>query len=323
MKFSVIIPLYNKADYIRASVESVLHQTLQDFEIIVVDDGSSDGGSNVVAGMADPRLSLVTQPNAGVSAARNRGIALAKGEWIAFLDADDWHHPEYLANLLFAQTMHPELDVVATEYLQLPAEDDIGSMRWPDADAPKSVEIIEDLPTRWMQGPSFFTCSVAVRSDVLRRMQPCFAPGDSHGEDLELWFRLAEARKIALVRAPFVAYRLAVEGSLSGQNSTLKVPPFLVRMRHRAMSGLMPESRKHSSLQFAAQVEITMARAALGLGQRLKAMQLLLDGRYGVSTLRWWLTAAMTIFVPSKMVSHWEHWRVRRTGMKIGAGETK
>ena len=114
MKFSVIIPLYNKAPYIRKALESVLAQTYTDYEVIVVDDGSTDDScaiadeivreamgngfwvideeTNRQSPIAN-RLMLLKQQNAGVSAARNNGVAQAHGDYIAFLDADDWWEP--------------------------------------------------------------------------------------------------------------------------------------------------------------------------------------------------------------------------------------
>ena len=93
--FSVIIPTYNAAETIGRAVESVLGQHLPAQEVIVVDDGSSDGTAAVVAAFGD-RVRYLFQPNAGVSAARNAGVDAATGEWLAFLDADDWYYPDRL-----------------------------------------------------------------------------------------------------------------------------------------------------------------------------------------------------------------------------------
>lgn len=312
MKFSIVIPLYNKAPYIHCTIESVLAQTLTNFEVIVVDDGSSDGGAELVAAMTDPRLRLVRQANAGVSAARNLGISLARGDWVAFIDADDWHHPRYLATLLALQQAHPDADTVATNFLPVPDAHGAWPPRWSvSAEAP-DVELIKDLPLRWMAGPSVCTSALAVRTTLLRQMQPCFAIGESCGEDLDLWFRLAEKTPIALARTPMVAYRVAVKGSLTTHHIPLTMPPFLQRMRRRADSGAMTAPQRRSALRLVAQQEVTLARQAVVSGKRLQSLLWLLRGRRAASSKRWWLTAAMTLFLPGQLVKKWQHWRVRR-----------
>ena len=96
MRVSVIIPLYNKEPYVRRALSSIRAQTFEDFEVIVVDDGSTDEGARAVESFDDARVRLVHQQNAGPGAARNRGIAEARGELLAFLDADDEWTPTYL-----------------------------------------------------------------------------------------------------------------------------------------------------------------------------------------------------------------------------------
>lgn len=101
--FSVVIPVYNRAELLRSALQSVRAQSCRDFEVIVVDDGSADDPAQTVAAFADPRIRCVRQENSGASAARNRGIDLARGRYVAFLDSDDGflpHHLERMAKLL-------------------------------------------------------------------------------------------------------------------------------------------------------------------------------------------------------------------------------
>ena len=104
---SVIIPTYNRADVLSRAIESVLEQSYQDFELIIVDDGSTDGTESVVHQYDDDRLIYITQSNAGANAARNRGIKAATGEYIAFLDSDDEFLPLKLARCVNVLSQAP------------------------------------------------------------------------------------------------------------------------------------------------------------------------------------------------------------------------
>ena len=97
--FSVIIPTYNRADTIQASIKSVLNQTFENHELIVVDDGGTDNTEKIVTGFQDNRIKYIYQPNSGVSQARNTGAAHARGRYLLFLDSDDSFTPQYLEKL--------------------------------------------------------------------------------------------------------------------------------------------------------------------------------------------------------------------------------
>lgn len=316
-KFSIVIPLFNKAPYVVTGIQSILAQTYQNFEVIVVDDGSSDGGGALVEAMADSRIRLVRQKNAGVSAARNHGIGLARGEWIAFLDADDWHHPRYLDSLVRVQQVCPQADVAAADYVAVCHAEGIWPKSWPAVDDHADIELINDLPLRWRAGPCLLTSGVAVRRQVLLSMQPCFPPGESRGEDLDLWFRLAERSTIALVHSPLVAYRVGIAGSLTENSQVVVIEPFMLRMRERALCGELTARQRRSSLQLVAHFEVSIARQEITSGNRIRGLQWLLKGRYAASGKRWWLTVVMAFCVPSPLVRRWEAWRIQRLAKVI------
>ena len=113
---SVVIPLYNKAGQVARTLRSVLGQTFGRFEVVIVDDGSTDGSVNEARSVHDSRIRIVSQRNAGVSAARNRGIAEARYDLIAFLDADDEWKPTYLETQCNLYRKYPDCSVFACNY---------------------------------------------------------------------------------------------------------------------------------------------------------------------------------------------------------------
>lgn len=119
-KFSIIMPLYNKAPYVSKAIESVLSQTYKDWELIIVDDGSTDDSysvaQNTLSKSVDGNVTLVTQLNSGVGAARNNGVKLAKNDYFCFLDADDWYETTFLEAMERFISDYPDAGIYATDY---------------------------------------------------------------------------------------------------------------------------------------------------------------------------------------------------------------
>ena len=113
---SIAITLYQKGATIARAIQSALGQTMPDFEIVVVDDGSTDGGPEAAAGIKDPRLRLVRQENRGVGGARNRCLMECRADLLAFLDADDEYQPDFLETVLDLHKRHPEAGMFCTSF---------------------------------------------------------------------------------------------------------------------------------------------------------------------------------------------------------------
>ncbi|HTH94031.1 MAG TPA: glycosyltransferase [Rhodocyclaceae bacterium] len=315
MKFSIVIPLYNKAAYVRETLLSALAQHVGDndfaFEIIVVDDGSSDNSREIVAECADAHVHLIEQPNAGVSVARNRGIELACGEWVCFLDADDWLHPDCLATFARAMRDHPAAEIIAARFKSIPDTSDWKIDPWPIPTL--SYEIIHDLPTRWMRGIPFFTGSIIVKKSLLDTMQPCFPPGESFGEDTDLWFRLGESHDIVLIEQPISVYRNAVRSGLIGSNRSNLIPISFERMRQRALARPRHDRLRKSTLRLVAQHYITQARQDAISGRRTHSLRRLLSVLPNAwHTKRWWSSLFMSTLVPAPWIGQWQTWRKQR-----------
>ena len=185
-RISVVIPLYNKQAYVERAVASVLQSGYPAHEVIVVDDGSTDEGPRRVSAMGDPRVRVIKQPNAGVSAARNRGISAATGDYVAFLDADDYWTPEYLPAIAELIARFPQCGLYATHYYYF--RDDgfrlVPRLWGIKADAgPQQLERFFEM---WSHGAFFCTCSVVVPVHILRDCGIRFPDGEQHGEDQDV-----------------------------------------------------------------------------------------------------------------------------------------
>ncbi len=202
---SVIIPTYNRARYIARAVESVLSQTYRDFEIIVVDDGSSDNTPQVLERYAD-RIRYVFQENAGPGAARNLGIRVSTGEYLAFLDSDDMWMPSFLAKTAGALVAHPEVDLATTGMYVGPTDR-------------KKVTLLDGvepgvwrLPTRFSrrQIPFLFRYSsseaIVARKDVVERYGGFYERGCRFGEDTYLWLQVVLNHRMYRVCEPLTWY---------------------------------------------------------------------------------------------------------------------
>ena len=206
---SVIIPLYNKAATVERAVRSVLNQTVQDFELIVVNNGSTDGGEDVVKQIHDERLRLVEQDNKGVSMARNRGVTESHYDYVAFLDADDEWKPTFLEAVLALKECYPNCSVYATAYQRCDCKgniQDIKLNRLPQS----RIKTTNGIPTLILDNyfevaalsePPFCSISVMVRKDSLEAIGG-FPEGVHQGEDLLTWARLAAMGTIAYCPVP-------------------------------------------------------------------------------------------------------------------------
>jgi glycosyltransferase involved in cell wall biosynthesis len=191
---SVVIPLYQTERYIAVAVESVLAQTFRNFEVIVVDDGSTDRGPDVVRGFNDPRIRLVSQENRGLAGARNTGIREASAPLIAFLDADDVWHPEKLARHVAHFAASPGVGLSFSWSRLINAEGrTIGAITWP-VDKPVTPDVL------FCHNPVGNGSSPVVRRqaldgvsfvDSLTNRAFWFDETFRQSEDIECWMRIA------------------------------------------------------------------------------------------------------------------------------------
>ncbi len=277
MRVSVIVPLYNKAPYVLRSLDSIRAQTFTSFEVIVVDDGSTDGGDRLVDAYPDERFRLVRQQNAGPGAARNRGIGCARGEFLAFLDADDVWFPGYLEHSLAALTEQaPEAAAVSSGYIDYPQ----GVSREPMWRARGFHEGLQRVtphtpPLKFVHMVAYMSpCNTVARAEAIRRWGGFYSKeGCRYGEDAILWLKFLLNETAYFHLRPLTAFYRDAAGLSKNLKRMRPLEPFLLDPEEAAR--VCPPELRELLRRFYA-IRASKTAAILGYwGQHREARKLL------------------------------------------------
>ena len=218
MRFSVIIPLYNKALYVANAIESVLSQTITDFELVIMDDGSRDNSFDVAqeAIKGHDNCYLFQQENAGVSMARNNAVATSKGEYLCFLDADDWWSPTFLEEMSHLIENFPDAGIYGTSYII------VNEAKHKTHVAPVGVgQGFEKGYINYCQvyaktlAMPLWTGAVCIPRPVFDEMHG-FPKDIKLGEDFMLWIKIALKYKVFFLNKPLAFYNQDVNAANRG-----------------------------------------------------------------------------------------------------------
>lgn len=179
--FSIIIPYYKKRKYIERCIDAVLAQTYQDFEIILVDDGSQDDVAQLIEEKYSGKVHLIQQENQGVSAARNTGIAAATHDYIAFLDADDYWSPFYLKKVVQVINQEKDIKIIGSHYSRTKSNVETENRKL-------DYFLIKDYFKNALRLTYFFTSGTVVLREFFKQ-EDGFNTNLKSGEDLDVWFR--------------------------------------------------------------------------------------------------------------------------------------
>jgi glycosyltransferase involved in cell wall biosynthesis len=253
---TVIIPTFNRIDLLKETVGSVRNQTFRNFEIIVVNDGSSDGTTEWLRNQTD--LRKIEQNNLGIAAARNSGAAAAKGAWLAFLDHDDlWAPDKLLVQAEFVQN-NPEVGLVATRHVRL------GKRRR----EPKSPQWIKgDLFVKEYSQSFIHTSSVMIRRDVFEKIGG-FPTRYRFADEFDVWLKIAAAYAIAYFERPLVFIRFY--GSNTSHNRVgVRTDTYDILLRHYDPQRIP----SRTFLRTLSDHDISFARAYLQTGDLPEALK--------------------------------------------------
>jgi len=238
MEISVVIPLYNKSDYILRCIDSILSQSYSAKEIIVIDDGSTDGGAELVKHHFQSKVLLHSQKNLGVSKARNQGVALASSEYVAFLDADDYWQDDFLANIVKLNKSYPQAGLYCTGYSFL-RDGEVKVAK--NHHLPKHIGVIDDYFLACCNADLPITASSVCISKQLLLDINGFPESISLGEDQAVWGTLACITDFVFINSQSVIYDLSASGDKESIDLEFEVSPHVTIFESLIHSGKVPQ----------------------------------------------------------------------------------
>jgi hypothetical protein len=276
-ELSVIIPLFNKAPHIGRSLNSILSQTFLPKEIIVVDDGSTDAGADIVTNYNHPLIRLITKKNEGVSATRNRGVLEAMGPLVAFLDADDYWKPHFLEVIHNLRRQFPQAGIYATNYEVVRPNGEVRKHTChclpPDSQEgliTQYVKVIASAPIH----PS----ATAIPKNIFQEIGG-FNQDEYLYEDVDLFLKIGLRYPIAWSREPLARYHLDADNRTLGTRLWIREPAVSVTARQAIANGLVPENLINCLKEYSHQFQIQAAVHCIYQGKKEMASQLLAYSR--------------------------------------------
>lgn len=204
MRISVVIPLYNKEKHIGASLKSVLDQSYQPYEIIIINDGSSDKSLDIVSNFTHPTIKIHSQKNTGVAAARNLGIQLSRSNYIAFLDADDIWHKDFLLHIKEAVEEFPEHKIYASAIVFEVSKNIKHTASYTEIKK-KPIQILSYF-TSSLKHSLLYSSSIVVHKSIFDQLG-YFNPKLKTGEDTDMWIRMGLKNDVVFISKPLSLYR--------------------------------------------------------------------------------------------------------------------
>lgn len=308
MKFSTIIPMYNKQKTIRRALYSVLEQSCDAVtsEVIIVDDGSTDDSVAVVEAIKqafpDRSITLYRQVNTGVSAARNKGVELARNEYITFLDADDSYEPNYYNEIKTLAISFPDAAMLATGYRFVDAS--AGSKRNANL-VGLSVDdhqLLNDYFYSSAKGDLPVTSStVCIKKSALDSIGG-FPVGENMGEDQSVWSQLALKYLVAISKSICANYFVDTNNSLMGTEPATKEMPFSKRLQIQLEQHQIPAKFRSSVELYISGHLLDLVRRNIESGCLVTAKKLIKDKRTKVQYKRWsyWCARVYALCLMSK-----------------------
>jgi glycosyltransferase involved in cell wall biosynthesis len=296
---TVVIPLYNKEKSIARAINSVLNQTEQNFEIIVVNDGSTDNSASAVKNLQVlEKLKLIHQENGGECAARNRGIKEASTDLIAFLDADDEWLPEFLETILALRAQFPDAEVFGTSYykqnrngiLELPHCSFIFGEGWKG--------IIQNFFETVLKNNPFCASSMAATKNILEKIDG-FPLKVKYGGDIDTFIRLSIVAKIAYINMPEAIVYLEAENRVTALTHDPSEEFHQIKTVQQLLeSDAVPKQLRQSAFEYKVKVQLRLARNFLVFGDIKNAKMLIRSSKGTEKFISKWYWLSLWANIP-------------------------